>query len=692
MPIALVGVDSAKAVMQDETIFSWKLIPYQYKPSNDSVGSNNGNTQGSQVTTGFEMQPAGDLGTSASVPTSIKTYGTVIVYYGEIDAVTLDKETTGVDGSNMSLINPSGFFIDPCNAYGNGEDGDTSIIYLTIEYDKDSKEIIKRDIDWTDTNSPTVPDNEDNKKFYIIGEVILRVTEVESTDKDGNKSTERITSYEIKTQKITTNIYFDQAYYLQYEDDPQNGGSGMLNTFFVDVDKLQIYNQESSGAKPNISQLYADALVIGNTEAPSEDKDVGDANGDKIKANIYKGGAQIQGVSKGEDGGEESFNLLADSATKVARFSLEDGADSGNYFIAKLQTEDKVARTLISAAGGSQMSTAYCDAIQGFSHVTAYDDVGNSAQMRAQRETGGTTGRRQYDGTFLFLNSNECQVELANGKEEETGLPRKGLWISCQNVEEISLAAGNIEDGGNRLIIKGVNDRNIYLGDEFALGGTCSGGGLQMQGDNMSVCIEEQENKATMDKDGFLVKADIANTTIGANNTKITNGENQDNFISATVGDSSTTINMTGGGLGSEINLNLSGGGSYIEVTNTMGAYTKVSDGEVYVKGSGADAYSQLDPNGLTVKADNGNYSTVGPEIIQIVDLNGSGADIDSGGYSVHDASGSSASMGPGLIEITDLTGKVRIPVPGMDATWKEVTICVDGETKKMMVLGTDPY
>jgi len=119
-----------------------------------------------------------------------------------------------------------------------------------------------------------------------------------------------------------------------------------------------------------------------------------------------------------------------------------------------------------------------------------------------------------------------------------------------------------------------------------------------------------------------------------------------------------TSLSLKGGGLGSTIDLNLSPGGSYLQINSSL-AFTRVEDGYIHLRGSGdaMDFDATIDVNGYTVKRGATEYSTLGPK----------------------------------LLEITDSTGKVSVPVPGEDATWQTVTVCDNGVMKTMKVLGTTP-
>lgn len=73
--------------------------------------------------------------------------------------------------------------------------------------------------------------------------------------------------------------------------------------------------------------------------------------------------------------------------------------------------------------------------------------------------------------------------------------------------------------------------------------------------------------------------------------------------------------------------------------------------------------------------------------------------DVEGGYASLELKNGVDTSSKLGVEDLTINRGEknVYIPVPQVNgdfasATWKEVTVCIDGETKKMMVLGTDPY
>ena len=177
-------------------------------------------------------------------------------------------------------------------------------------------------------------------------------------------------------------------------------------------------------------------------------------------------------------------------------------------------------------------------------------------------------------------------------------------------------------------------------------------------------------------------------------------------------GSGSLKCKSTIGGEGyySTLAMHIKGGGGEEFRADTQGWTVEDSAGTNYTTASNSLVYAEspsghasMDPAGFEVSDSPGNYASISKESITLYAVEGGSVTLNNSGggtyLEVYNSETGKTRVSDGLIEITDIfsTKKVTIDVPStgttlVDATWKEIDICVNGVAKKMKVLGTDPY
>ena len=82
--------------------------------------------------------------------------------------------------------------------------------------------------------------------------------------------------------------------------------------------------------------------------------------------------------------------------------------------------------------------------------------------------------------------------------------------------------------------------------------------------------------------------------------------------------------------------------------------------------------------------------STLSTSALYIDDGSSNSVNLESSALTLND-NGGTGTYEPAQITISDGSNNVYINIPGDDATWQEISVCVDGDIKTMKVLGTEP-
>ena len=630
---------------------------------------------------------------SQDVNDSGDSYAVVEIYYGEIDYTTLDDTVEGIDGI-MDLSDPFQFTIDPCDANGDGSDGDTSRIFLTITYDTDSREITVRDIDWTDVSSPDVPDNTDTEKHFVIGEVKLSVDDSGST---------RVSSYSVVNQQLNANIHTDQALYMAYDDPVGDGGSGMLNTFFADEGGVQIYNQESEYADPFIAQLNADSFLLGDNNAEVSG-DIGDI-GEQIKLIIDQSGtAEISGhagwTSAGNDG--PSFELKADDGTAAdSTLSLDDG--SGNYTDISTSEvhihDDTLGDILLDITEGkiiiSKPDGAF-SALYAVGELELKDSAGHDLILdptHIEFSDGAEHGWLDYQKVTIWddsysgtLDSNSLTIQSAGENEK--------IIIHVDDAGE-STIGGQSGSGAESFILTADDDAgwtNLQLSSDT--------GAYQalLEANNTDQISRVKGNAATGAQNFELVSDD---STATSSLSIFNNGESEEIILKTDdTGITSITGKSGAGGQNFELIADDDAGITHLQINDSGNAeYVRIESDE----SSGVASVSGTANTGAKNFLLEANDSD---DVSRLFLSDGSGHTVElkidtsstEGHLEINDSNGA-ADYASDQMVISDMDGKtvtIDIPTDGsdssVDAYWYELDICVDGSPKKIKILATDPY
>lgn len=395
----------------------------------------------------------------------------------------------------------------------------------------------------------------------------------------------------------------------------------------------------------------------------------------------------------------------SDGATKLFQTGVRviHGTDVGTY--------EAHQATLRGQNGGVDLNTTELKAYQ---NSGSYGALGGAGTLSLRNSQGKqldlepTKIEFNDNGNYAKLAADECFVQGSQGSSKlfETGVRViEGSDVGTYEAKQITLGSSSGREtfiDTQYIAIKESGKDRVKLSDASGSGSltcksTSSGEGYyatlamhikgsrneQFRADTQGWTVQDSAGTKYTSASSTQLYADdgSGHASMDANGFEVSDGGSSGAYISM----SATQIYAEASGYG-HASMDAKG----FEVSDTGSKYTAIDNEGLSVTDGSKSA--SVGPNYIEAK-ENNNTGYLSATVLQVADGKGSAGIYGNGYIQLNDGSGT-ATISQNSLYLTDGANNINMDVSGLkgkDASWQQLSVCVDGKQKTMYVLGTAP-